>query len=113
MIRRNESRKKVRIIRKTRVSHKNRGTAVKPRISVFLSNTRIYAQVIDDASGKTIAHVQKDGKTVSIAKEIGVSIAELLKNMKIAEAVFDRSGNTYHGRVKALADAVREGGVKI
>lgn len=96
------------------------GTTEKPRLSVFRSNKEIYAQLIDDVNGKTIVAAssrEKDIKTVTgpkidIAQAVGKSLAEKASSKGISTCVFDRNGYKYHGRVKALADAAREGGLK-
>jgi len=106
-----------RIIRHKRVRAKADGTSVKPRLCVFRSNQHIYAQLIDDTTGKTILAVNdsttkgKDKKTDS-SKKVGIEVAKLAIEKKITEVVFDRGGNKYHGRVKALAEGAREGGLK-
>jgi large subunit ribosomal protein L18 len=106
-----------RIIRHKRVRAKAEGTANKPRLCVFRSNQFIYAQLIDDATGKTILAANdsttkgKDKKTDS-SKKVGSEIAKLTIEKKITEVIFDRGGNKYHGRVKALAEGAREGGLK-
>lgn len=94
------------------------GTAEKPRLAVFRSNRYMYAQVIDDVAGKTLASASSAGakgskgaKSVSAAK-VGKDIAEKASALKIVEVVFDRGGFGYKGRVKALADGAREGGLK-
>jgi len=89
-----------------------------PRLSVFKSNKYIYAQIIDDEGGVTKAHtssraLKKGGKTKEIAKQVGKAIAEKAKEQKITNVVFDRGRYTYHGRIKALADAAREAGLKL
>jgi len=96
------------------------GTAKKPRLSVFRSNLYTYAQLIDDNTGKTIASAStkelsktKKGKKVDQAKELGVLIGEKAKKLNIKEAVFNKGPYLYHGRVKALAEGVREAGIKI
>ncbi len=92
------------------------GTAQKPRLVVFRSNSAIYAQLIDDSSGKTLAAAQslqeKNGGTVAAAEKVGKSLAEQAKAAKITTCVFDRNGFAYHGKVKALCDAAREGGLQ-
>lgn len=95
------------------------GTAEKPRLSVFRSNKEIYAQLVDDLSGKTILSVtslkSKDahsGNKVDQAKYVGSKVAELAKEKGIDSVTFDRNGYLYHGRVKSLAEAAREGGLK-
>jgi len=93
------------------------GTNLKPRISIFRSNKAILAQAIDDVSGVTIAAVktktEKSLKPVESAKKAGAELAKTLIGKKIVMAVFDRGSYRYHGRVSALADGLREGGVKI
>jgi large subunit ribosomal protein L18 len=94
----------------------------RPRLSVFRSSKHIYAQVIDDANGVTLAsasslekEVRGDAKTganVDAAKAVGVRVAERAKEKGVKQVVFDRGGYLYHGRVKALADAAREGGLE-
>lgn len=95
------------------------GTAVRPRLSVFRSNKEIYAQLIDDAAGVTLAAAssrEKDfeaaGNKVEQAKKVGQKIAEKALAIGIESCVFDRAGYLYHGRVQALADGAREGGLK-
>jgi len=95
------------------------GTATKPRLSVFRSNLYTYAQLIDDASGKTLASAstrelaKKKIKKSEQAKELGVLIAEKAKKMNIKDAIFNKGPYLYHGRVKAVADGAREAGIKI
>lgn len=92
------------------------GTAEVPRLSVYRSNKYIYCQLIDDRNGVTLAEANsktsKDGSNAESAKKIGMSIAEKAKSKNIEKVVFDRGGNLFHGRVKALADGAREGGLK-
>ena len=95
------------------------GTAERPRLSVFRSESNIYAQIIDDAAGVTLASastVEKafegNGSNCEAAKKIGAVIAERALQKGIEEVVFDRGGYIYHGRVKALAEGAREGGLK-
>jgi large subunit ribosomal protein L18 len=96
------------------------GTATKPRLSVFRSNTDIYAQLIDDVAGVTIASAsskQKDIKAqkapkVAISKMVGESIAKKAVELGVNTVVFDRSGYIYHGRVKAVAEGAREAGLQ-
>ena len=95
------------------------GTASRPRLSVFRSNKEIYAQLIDDVNGVTLASASsvKNDKAQGVpkidqAKIVGVDIAEKAKSAGIDNVVFDRGGYLYHGRVKALAEAAREGGLK-
>ena len=98
------------------------GTPERPRLSVYRSAKHIYAQLIDDYAGKTIASVAttagevrgdlKTGANVAAAKRAGLAIAERAKKAGITRVAFDRGGRRYHGRVKALADAAREGGLQ-
>lgn len=92
------------------------GTASRPRLSVFRSLGHIYAQLIDDTSGRTLASAssQKQGKfkKTDASDMVGKQIAEKAKELKIDKVVFDRGGYKYHGRVKALAEAARAGGLK-
>ena len=107
--------------RKLRIRKKVNGTGERPRLSVFRSAKHIYAQVIDDASGITLAHastlskdlrgtLEKDNK-VDAAKKVGALVAKICKSKKIDKVVFDRNGYQYHGRVSALAQAAREAGL--
>ena len=84
-----------------------------PRISIFKSNKGIYAQIVDDVQGKTLAssstkEIGKDSVNVSIAKEVGLKLAANAKSVGIEQVVFDRGGYPYHGRVKSLAEVARE-----
>lgn len=105
---------------KYRVRKKVRGTTEKPRLSVFRSNKAIYAQVIDDLEGKTLAAASSQPKDIGEkqltktekAKEVGKVIAERAKEAGIENIVFDRNGYLYHGRIKSLAEGAREGGLK-
>ena len=108
-----------RLRRHRRVRGKISGTAARPRLDVFRSAKHIYAQVIDDVSGKTLAAAgsnEKDfgiyGGNVEAAKKVGQLVAERAKAKGIENVVFDRGGFVYHGRVQALAEAAREGGLK-
>lgn len=108
--------------RKLRIRRKMSGTAGKPRLSVFRSANHIYAQVVDDATGTTLAHTStlardvREGlegtKKVAQAQKVGTAIAKLLIAKGVKEIVFDRNGYLYHGRIKALADAARKAGLK-
>ena len=101
---------------KTRIRGKISGTASRPRLSVFRSNKQIYAQLIDDLAGKTLAAASskgiEDGSKSEIAAKVGKTIAEKAMAAGISEVGFDRNGYLFHGRVKSLADAAREGGLK-
>ena len=109
--------------RKKRISSNIIGTKEKPRISIYRSNRYIYAQAIDDTSRSTVASVtslllKKDkayvkAKKTDEAKQVGLAFAKTLKEKKIGKGVFDRGSYAYNGRVKALAEGLREGGLKI
>jgi large subunit ribosomal protein L18 len=105
-----------RIQRHKRIRSKVVGSAARPRLCVYRSLTSIYAQLIDDSSSKTLVSVSdlkdRKGTKTESAKLIGLEIAKLAKVAKIEEVVFDRNGYKYHGRVKALAEGAREGGLK-
>ena len=93
------------------------GTALKPRLTVFRSNTQIYAQLIDDVNGKTLASAPSLGlkdkvNKIEQAAKVGALLAKVAMEAGITEVVFDRNGYLYHGRVKQLADAAREAGLK-
>ncbi len=102
--------------RKRRIRARVRGSAERPRLSVYRSLTNLYAQVIDDASGRTlVAGSLKEVKgklSIEGAKQLGTLVAKKAKEKKIEKVVFDRNAYKYHGRVKALADAAREGGLQ-
>ncbi len=107
--------------RHTRVRGKISGTATRPRLCITRSNANIYAQVIDDVAGKTLVAVStmgpdfkatnKSGATVEGAAALGEIIGKKAKDAGITEVVFDRGGNLYHGRIKALAEGAREAGL--
>lgn len=102
---------------KKSIRNKISGTSDSPRLSVFRSNNAIYAQIINDVDGVTLASVSSlklDTKATKteVAKQIGINIAEAAKSKGIENVVFDRNGFLYHGRVKALAEGAREGGLK-
>ena len=108
-----------RVKRHNRVRGKISGTAERHRLCVFRSENHIYAQVIDDVAGNTLvaaSTVEKDfegnGGNVEAAKKVGLKVAERCLEKGIDTVVFDRGGYVYHGRVQALADAAREGGLK-
>ena len=112
-----ESKNDMRQRRHARIRASLSGTKECPRLNVFRSNNGIYAQVIDDESGKTlvssssIALKLKNGGNIEAATLVGKDIAEKCKKAKIGKVVFDRGGNLYHGRVKALAESARENGL--
>jgi large subunit ribosomal protein L18 len=102
---------------KAHIRHKVSGTAQKPRLTVFRSNTQIYAQLIDDVQGVTLASASSLGMKDKITKteqaaKVGTLVAKVAQEAGITEVVFDRNGYLYHGRVKQLADAAREAGLK-
>lgn len=108
---------KLRLKRHRRIRGKISGTAERPRLSIFRSNKNIYAQLIDDVAGVTLASAStldenvSDATKVEQAAAVGKAIAEAAKAKNISTVVFDRSGYLYHGRVQALADAARESGL--
>lgn len=103
-----------------RIRKKISGTAARPRLAVFFSNQHVYAQLIDDEAGRTLASASTTEKVVdasgaanvAAATRVGKLIAERAQETKIENVVFDRGGFIFHGKVKALADAAREGGLK-
>ena len=102
-----------------RIRKKLRGTAERPRISVFRSNKDIYCQAIDDINGVTLVSassrdkdLERTGNKSEIAKKVGLALAARAQSKGISEVLFDRGGYLYHGRVKALAEGAREGGLK-
>ncbi|MCX6791539.1 MAG: 50S ribosomal protein L18 [Candidatus Gottesmanbacteria bacterium] len=99
--------------RKARVRAKVTGTSLRPRLSVFRSNTAVLVQIIDDTKGVTILAKRLNGKNKVAGKTLGVEIARLALSKGIKTVVFDRSGYRFHGTVKEIADAAREGGLKI
>ena len=113
-----ESKNDVRKRRHQRVRNKISGTTLVPRLNVFRSNSQIFAQIIDDENGTTLVSSSsvelkiKNGGNVEGAALVGKDIAEKAKKKNIEKVVFDRGGYLYHGRVKALAEAARENGLK-
>lgn len=111
--------KRARAVRRARrVRARIEGSATRPRLSVNRSLKHIYAQLIDDVAGHTLAAasdltVKASGKPVEVAKAVGLAIAELAKKAGITTAVFDRGSNRYHGRVAAVAEGAREGGLTL
>jgi large subunit ribosomal protein L18 len=109
-----------RIQRKARVSGSVRGSAERPRLSVYRSGKHIYAQIVDDTTGRTLVAANSDQKEPGLKhggnKAAATAIGKLLAGKALAKGItqvaFDRNGYRYHGRVKALADAAREGGLK-
>jgi large subunit ribosomal protein L18 len=114
-----EAKEKVRAREKRhrRVRKRISGTAARPRLAVYRSNKHIYAQMIDDVEGRTLVAASStggnDGDRLAQAKAVGQDLAKKAKDAGISRAVFDRGGFRYHGRVKALAEAAREGGLEL
>ena len=112
MITKQERRNKI----KTRIRGKVSGTAERPRMTVFRSNKQIYVQLVDDSEGKTLVSASskgiEEGTKTEVAAKVGQAIAEKALAAGITEVVFDRNGYLFHGRVKSLADAARNGGLK-
>ena len=107
--------------RRTRIRSRLVGTAARPRLSVYKSLNHIYVQVIDDGLGSTLAHAcslekecagGKSGGNLAAARAVGALIAQRLKEKGLVEVIFDRGGYRYHGRIKAVADAAREKGLR-
>ena len=111
-----QRRQKIRFSIRRKIS----GTAQKPRLSVFRSNTEIYAQLIDDVAGFTLAAASSKDKTIAAqkvtksekSKLVGQALAQKARELGLVKVVFDRGGNLYHGRVKMVADGAREGGLQ-
>lgn len=117
-----DDKKRNRLNRRRRIRSKVRGTAQRPRLSVFRSARHIYAQIIDDDMGTVITSAStmetqlresnKNGGNIEAAREVGKLLAQRAATKEIETVSFDRGGFKYHGRVKALAEAVRDGGLK-
>jgi large subunit ribosomal protein L18 len=110
---------KIRFKRKKRIRARLEGTAERPRLSVFRSNRHVSVQIVDDVKGHTLAaastlegELQTNAGGVEAAKSLGALIAKRALAKNISQVVFDRSGYLYHGRIQAVADAAREGGLK-
>lgn len=108
----------IRLKKRARIRKKVQGNAERPRLAVFRSGRHIYAQIIDDGKGVTIAsastaqmEIGKGVKKVDAAKQVGQELAKLALAKKVKDVVFDRSGYVYHGRIKAVADGARESGL--
>jgi len=113
------NRKSIRRRIHNRIRRKVAGTAARPRLAVHYSNQHIYAQVIDDAAGRTLVSASTLDKSfdsassnITSARNVGLLLAERAKGSNISAVVFDRGGHLYHGKIKALADAAREGGLQ-
>lgn len=103
--------------RQIRIRTRVNGTSSRPRLAIFRSNTHTYAQLVDDEAKKVLlsssdVKTKKSGTKTESAKKVGEEVAKLAKEKGISTCVFDRSGYKYHGRVKALAEGAREGGLK-
>ncbi|MGE0680478.1 MAG: 50S ribosomal protein L18 [Candidatus Binatia bacterium] len=120
---RTNPREKGRLLRQERVRKRIRGTNDLPRLCVFRSGKHIYAQIISDENGKTLAAVStlsptvapeiaKQSATIAAAKEVGMVVARVCQEKGINEVIFDRNGFLYHGRIQALAEGAREAGLK-
>ncbi len=115
-----KSRNETRKVRHLRIRKNISGTPSVPRLAVFKSNANIYAQVIDDVAGVTLVSASSidkelklaNGSNIEAAKQVGALVAKRAKEKNIESIVFDRGGYLYHGRIKALADAAREAGLK-
>ena len=112
-----KTKQQARLHRHARVRKKVQGEAERPRLAVFRSNRHIYAQLVDDGAARTMAAasdvgVGEGGKSAR-AKKVGQALAERARSAGVERAVFDRGGRLYHGRVKALAEGAREGGLHI
>jgi large subunit ribosomal protein L18 len=114
-----DSRKSARNRRHARLRRHLRGTADRPRLAIYRSNKYIYAQVIDDLEGRTVAaassqesDLRGERLNVSTAAKVGTLVADRAKEAGVTTVVFDRGGYKYHGRLKALADAAREAGLE-
>ena len=111
-----EQRQKIRYRSRKKIA----GTATKPRLSVFRSNIEIYAQLIDDDNGVTLASSSSKDKEIAAqkitktekSKLVGAAVARKATELGLTTVIFDRGGNLYHGRIKAVADGAREGGLK-
>jgi large subunit ribosomal protein L18 len=115
---------RLKLVQKQREQRKNRvrgsvsGTSERPRLSVRISNRHVIAQIIDDTTSRTLAYATSVGQTgpkttmTEVSKKVGSEIAKKAKAAKVTKVVFDRGSRIYHGRIKALADAAREGGLE-
>ncbi len=105
--------------RQARIRAKITGTLKRPRVSIFRSNKYLYIQFIDDSTGNTLfgindkSELLKAHNRLERAKELGILCARIAREKKIESVVFDRSGYTYHGRIKGVAEGLREGGLKV
>lgn len=119
-MKRNEIKKRQRTRRKTGIRKRVIGLPDRPRLTIYRSLNHVYAQVIDDLAGRTLVSASTKDKVINVdhggnceaAKKVGVAVAERAKEAGVTRVVFDRNGYRYHGRVKVLADAAREGGLE-
>jgi large subunit ribosomal protein L18 len=117
-----KAKKKARLARKSRVKKQVQGTPERPRLSVFRSSKHIYAQIVDDATGQTLAAAStmardvrdgvKNSATVEAARIVGLALGRKALSRDITKVVFDRNGYLYHGRIQAVADAARKAGLE-
>lgn len=107
-----QTRKTMRKLRQRRIRAVVIGSARRPRLAIYRSGSALFAQIIDDAEGKTLVSKRSTGKNITAATTLGKEIAGLAVKHKIGPVVFDRGGNRYHGVIKSFADAAREGGLK-
>lgn len=108
-----KTRKQMRQKRTLSIRHKIRGRLARPRLTVLRSNTRLAVQLIDDEKARTLLSHSVRGKNIEAAKQLGAVVANDIRSKKISSIVFDRSGYRYHGAVKALVEAIREGGITV
>lgn len=115
ILNRKEARRKIH----RRIRKKVSGTGERPRLAVHYSNKNVYAQVIDDVAGRTLCaassldgEVESNGSNVATAEKVGALIAQRAREHNVSSVVFDRGGHLYHGKIKALAEAAREGGLR-
>jgi large subunit ribosomal protein L18 len=112
-----DAKRLARLRRHRRVRRKLSGTPERPRLTVFRSNRHVYAQLVDDLAARTLASASDlglgDGDKTDRAKKVGLAIAEKARSIGVDRVVFDRAGRLYHGRVRAVAEGAREGGLAI
>lgn len=109
----NATRNSQRLKRKLRIRARVIGSPDRPRLTVFRSNMRLRIDLVDDSTGKTLTSLIGEGKNIEAAKVLGARFVEWANAQKIKTIVFDRGGYKYHGSVKALCDAIREGGITV
>lgn len=116
-MRKQYNRRQIRLHKHKRMRYHLKGTADRPRLAVFRSTKHIYAQIIDDAQGRTLVSAstvdtEVNGSKTDAARQVGVAVAKKALDQNITKVVFDRGGNLYHGRIQALAEGAREGGLE-